>query len=196
MRGMRELSSVNLARGESKLHEIIRGWGMALPLDIYYFNRGLLFAPMLKMSTWFEYLVSYRSQILLGGFSKEDPAAGGLLQSFWEAYRFEHPQHHVYVQGLDLRKCVPVSIYADEGRGLRKAPVQVVGFETMFGLETANRHRKLLSEGSPGGCASFWEAADHTGRGSSLASRILLWVLPHSASCMVLFWLLCLQFWN
>ena len=180
LRGMRELSAVNLGRCESKLHEIIRGWGMTLPLDIKYFNHGLLFAPMLEMSTWFEYLLDRRSPLLLGGLDKNDPMAGCLLEAFWSAYRHEHPEHEVFQGITPLSRCVPLCIYADEGRGLRKTPVQVMGFETMFGMETAKACAKLGAAGTVSDEA-LCQAMAHTGRGCSLISRILLYVLPHSA---------------
>ena len=180
LRGMRELSAVNLGRAESKLHEIIRGWGMTLPLDITYFNQGLLFAPMLTISTWFEYLLECRSPLLLGGLDKTDPMAGRLLESFWAAYRHEHPEHEVFQGDIPCSRCIPLCLYSDEGRGLRKTPVQVVGFETMFGLETAKACTKLAASGTTSDEA-LWQAMAHTGRGSSLNSRILLYVLPHKA---------------
>ena len=181
LKGMRQLSAVNLSRAESKLHEIIRSWGMTLPLDIYYFSRCLLFAPMIKSSTWLEYLIVKKSSILLGGFNKDDPGAAGLLAAWWAAYRQDHPSHVIFENGRPLSRCIPVCLYADEGRGLRKAPVQVVGLETMFGMQTAVEYNKLSSLEKQEGHAAFWKAARHTGSGSSLLSRLLLYVLPHSS---------------
>ena len=180
LKGMRQLSAVNLSRAESKLHQIIRSWGMALPLDIYYFSRCLLFAPMIKSSMWLEYLIVKKSKILLGGFGNDDPRAGGLLAAWWESYRQEHPSHVIFESGRPLSKCIPICLYADEGRGLRKAPVQVVGLETIFGMQTAAEYDKLSLHEKQGGHAAFWKAARHTGSGSSLLSRLLLYVLPHN----------------
>ena len=57
-----------------------------------------------------------------------------MLTSFWETYRHEHPNHQVFVSRADhLDKCIPYTIFHDEGRGLKKSPVHIVALEAVLG---------------------------------------------------------------
>ncbi|CAE7722333.1 unnamed protein product [Symbiodinium sp. CCMP2456] len=154
---------------------------MALPIDVYLFGKGILFAPMCLPSKILEFYLCRKPSILFGGFDRNHFALGGFLQSFWECYRYEDGDHQVFqVHGDRLNRCFPFCIYADEGRGLRKAPIQVVALETLWGLNTFAACEKL-AETRGWNTQTFLEASDHTGRGSSLTSRLLLYVLPHGA---------------
>ena len=183
MPGVREMALKDPAHAEEALHKLIRQWGLALPLDIHYFSRGELWCPMLKPSTWFEYLICEKPEILLGGFPRNHPAVGDFLESFWRAYKFEDPEHVVFSQHAgDLCRCIPYCIFADEGRGLRKAPIQIVGLETVFNIRSFRAFQKKM-KASDGRYNQrlLWSIQRHTGAGSSLTSRLLLYVLPHSA---------------
>ena len=181
---VRDISSVDLHRVEASLHKLIRSWNMCVPLNIYYLNRGLLFMPQIRAKTWFEYLLDRKAEIIFGGFPLNHPARQFLLETFWSAYQHEEPEHRVYTDHSSrLGRCFPYYIFADEGRGLRKAPVQVVALETVLNVTT---YKKFLSKmrGRPenswrGDQQLFLEASDHTGHGSSFCSRLLLYILPH-----------------
>ena len=181
LRGIRQLSIFSLPHAESGLHRIIREWGMALPIDVYLFNKGTLFAPMCMPSKVLEFYLCKKPGILFGGFPRNHFALDAFLQSFWEGYRYEDGDHEVFrVHGNRLNRCFPVCIYADEGRGLRKAPIQVVALETLWGGKTFSACEKL-AKSHGWNSQTFFQASDHTGRGSSLTSRLLLYVLPHGA---------------
>ena len=178
---IREISIVNLPKAESRLHPLIRGWGLAVPLDLYIFMRGLLAVPMIRPSQWFEYLLCRKSSILLGGFETQHPATPGFLRSFWEAYRGEEPQHRVFQDHpSDLDKCVPYFLFNDEGRGHRKRPLQIVALETVFSVSSFEKFEKLKAHPSTWTSTMFQEIQQHTVKGSSYTSRILLYVLPHN----------------
>ena len=179
--GVGALSTIRLAQAESGIHQAIARWGMTLPLEIAYWNKGIKYAPMLRVQTWFEYFMVRRSKILLGGFEREDPAVPHLLESFWRAFRFDEPTHSVYSHHQDsLSTCVPVFLYLDEGRGLRKSPILVVALETLFGQDTAKEFNKIRKK-KKWDDETLWSIQNHTCAGSPLVTRLLLYVLPNKA---------------
>ncbi|CAE7246908.1 unnamed protein product, partial [Symbiodinium pilosum] len=178
LKGIRKISVLSLPHAETGLHKIIRDWGLSLPLDLYYFNKGILFAPMIKPKAWLEYLLCNKPGILLGGFSTDHFALPSFLESFWQAYKFEDGDHEVFQRHSDhLGQCIPYCLFTDEGRGLRKAPVQIVALETLWNIKTFEACQRMGAWNDE----TFWAASQHTGSGSSLTSRLLLYVLPHRA---------------
>ena len=176
---MQKLSVINLPHAEAGLHKVIAAWGMSVPLPIYYWNRGLYFAPMIRVTDWFEHLLVRRPTVLFGGFTRQHPALPHFLKAFWAAYKYEEPTHAVFsTHENNLDSCVPICVYTDEGRGLRKAPVQVVGLETLFGAASFDAFAKV-SKKKPWDNDLFWSIQCHTGKGSSLLTRLLLYVLPN-----------------
>ena len=147
LQGVASLSATTLPRAEVALHKTIAGWGMPIPLNIYFWNRGLHWAPMLQVQTWFEYLLVRRPSVLLGGFTRDHPARPIFLRAFWKAFWYDEPTHEAFgAHGQCLERCIPVYFYSDEGRGLRKAPVQVCGLETVFGHDSFTVPEELQDE--------------------------------------------------
>ena len=181
--GVRQFAVQTLPHAESGLHGVIQQWGMTLPIELYFFNRGLIYAPMLKPSSWLAYLLCKKPGIVFGGFPRNNPFLGDFLTSFWEAYRYEDPDHTIFRDhSHHLSKCFPYTLFGDEGRGLRKAPVQVVALEMVFNVSTYAVFEKAL-RAARGRCdlQLLREVQAHTGHGNSLTSRLLLYVLPHTA---------------
>ena len=179
---MRQFAAHTLAHAESGLHAVIQRWGMALPLEVYFYNRGLIYAPLVKPSSWLEYLLCNKPGVLLGGFATSHPHVGDLLSAFWEAYRYEDPDHSIFRDKPDqLSFCVPYAFFTDEGRGLRKAPIQIVCLESLLDVSTLKWFQKAMKSGSRCDRELLWRVQRHTTRGSSLTSRFLLYALPHSA---------------
>ena len=181
LQGVRSLSASTLAHAETGLHRVIRQWGLSLPIDLYYFNKGILFAPMCKPSKVLEYYLCRKPGVIFGGFPRGHPGLDTFIEAFWAAYQLEDSDHLVYqTHSHRLKRCFPVMLYADEGRGLRKAPIQVVGLETAWGQKSFGNCQEL-AESKGWTFETCWQGSDHTGRGSSLVSRLLLYVLPHRA---------------
>ena len=179
---MQKISRLTLPHAESGLHRLIREWGLTFPMDITLFNKGILFCPMLKPRTWMQYLLSQKPGILLGGFKTSHFAVDDFVSAFWQGYKYEDPDHEVFRVHPDrLHRCVPYCIYTDEGRGLRKAPVQVVALETLWNVSTFKHCEERARKGGGWTKETFWAAADHTCRGKSLTSRLLIYALPHTA---------------
>ena len=144
LRGVATLSAVKLPHAEESIHEVISEWGFTLPLELYIWQRGLVSAPMLRTGTWFEYLLVRHPGILLGGFPLKHPALPGFLRAFWKAFEYDEPNHAIYtVHSNNLDACIPICFYGDEGRGVRKSPIQITALETLFGQNCFQDFLKL-----------------------------------------------------
>ena len=179
--GIKLISSLDLAKGESKLHGLAKKWKLTLPLEIYLFNKCLLFQPMIRVPSWMEYILYFRPGILLGGFPSIDhECIPEFLESFWSAFREEQPTHAVFeTHGSCLSRCVPYMLFGDEGRSLRKCPIQVLALETVFGQGTYDQYCKLKRSGLDMTRERLLDCMMHTGTGTSLKTRLLLYALPH-----------------
>ena len=177
--GVYQLAEADFHHAEQRLHRVIRQWRMTIPLELYYFNKGFAFVPMVRATTWLEYLIDRRSPLILGGYDRKHPACAANLEAFWKAFRLEEPNHEVFKQHGDcLRRCVPLCLYSGEGRGLRKAPVQVTALRAVLGTGSFSAFEKLQHE--TWSDELFWRTQQHAGKGSSLLTHFLLYVLPHS----------------
>lgn len=187
LRGIKLLSKVDLGHAEERLHNLIRRWGLTIPVYPYTMcsktmiaEKILLQQPMVLISTWFNYLLTAHPQLLLGGYPRKHEHTDMMLTSFWDAYRHEHPDHEVFVAHAGhLDKCIPYTIFHDEGRGLKKSPVQIVAMEAVFGKCSYDDLKKELKAGKPLSGDLCLKTLAHTGKGPTLFSRFLLYALPH-----------------
>ena len=60
-----------------------------------------------------------------------------LLQSFWNCYQKEHPEHLVFQHPERLSRTFPITIHGDGGRTQKKNPLEVFSFQPVLGLSTA-----------------------------------------------------------
>ena len=178
---VRHISTLNLPKAEARLHPLIRDWGLSIPLDLYLYNKGLTFVPLILPSQWMEYILCNKPSIALGGFARDHPARAQLLQSFWSAFRHEEPDHAVFSERpQELSNCVPYMLYSDEGRGLRKAPLMLIAMETVLSTASYTKFEKLRVPREKWCSELFQDIQMHTGHLSSYLSRILVGVIPHN----------------
>ena len=71
-------------------------------------------------------------------------------------------------------------LFGDEGRSLRKSPIQIVCLETVFGQGTFDNYEELCKQGKQVDARAMLGTMVHTGKGSSFLSRLLLYALPHA----------------
>ena len=55
-------------------------------------------------------------------------------EAFWALYKYKHCDHAVYYSGKDLKRCLPINLYGDEGRGPKRAQFLEMSVETAFGV--------------------------------------------------------------
>lgn len=181
LKGIKFLGDLDLGHAEARLRPLVESWNLTVPVRISQLKRGLLIIPMIRCTSWFDYLMNNKSGVLCGGF--DDPGSDGLqknLQSFWSAYRLEDPNHDVYrVHGENLKRCVPLYLYSDEGRGYRKSPVQVFALESMFGIPDPNEKKRKADAMDSAGELSYLDSQLQPSRGHSFNSRFLVAVMPH-----------------
>lgn len=66
--------------------------------------------PYLKPSSVLQYLLRTEPWILLGGLSP-GAEAQQLLNTFWTAYKKDHPTHAIYTQGENLKFVIPITLH-------------------------------------------------------------------------------------
>ena len=175
LKGIKILSGLNEGHAEAQLHGLVREWGLTLDVKISYVKRGLLTIPLIRVSSWFEYLLAKKPEVLLGGRTVFDDSLKAFLASFWAAYKEEDPGHDVFrFHQTTLDHCIPFYLYADEGRGHRKSPVQIWAMEAVFGTSSTNQTKKCNS------VITHLDSQVHTGKGNSYNSHFLLGVMGHT----------------
>ena len=178
---------MNLIHAEERLHALIREWGLTIPVQITFCQKVLLCEkivlsqPMVLPSTWIQYMLYHKPQLLLGGFALQHTLTNKFLEAFWRMYRMEHPSHLVFREhGDHLHRCVPYTLFGDEGRGLRKSPIMIMSLEAVFGQTTFRAVQEALKRGDAMTDAALLDCMQHTGKGNSLMSRFLVYALPHT----------------
>lgn len=183
LRGLGALSRLNLGHAEARLHQLIKDWGLTIPVEISFVRRGLLYLPMIRLTSWFRYILQRKPEKLLGGFCLDGPILPKVLTTFWQQFEQEEPNHDVFLAyrtgRIRLDQCIPYWLFGDEGRGHRKAPLQIFAFESAFGVGTIKAWWESKNAKDP----KFVDAFQQTAKGSSFDSRFLLAVMPHTMYC-------------
>lgn len=175
----------NLKNAERDLLAVCKEAGLTLPINLSSWRFGLLHIHHIPLRSWFQYLLQYHSELLLGGFKYEDIKCKLLLKSFWNQYKVANGDHWVfdtYETEEALSKCIPYYFHLDEGTGLRKSAVLVFNIQSLWGSSTAERFQLYYAK-HPGRSEKDLElymlnAQFHNQRGSSLLSRFLVTILP------------------
>ena len=177
LRGIKLLSGLNLGHAEAQLHNLVRDWGLTLDIKISFVRKSLVIIPVLRVTSCFEFLFCKKPEALLGGFSASDESLGQHLASFWRSYKEQDGNHDVYHRhGAHLHACIPFFLYADEGRGHRKSPVQIWAMESCFGLLSRRDNRTGVQHSA----RSFLDTQTHTEKGHSFNSHFLIAVMGHT----------------
>ena len=87
--------------------------------------------PVLRPSSWVEYMINHCSELLLGGFNIHSvPDWQMMLEDFWSKFQESQPR----VEVPNPRTSIPVAIHGDEGRGKGKRPIMRIAFQTLINL--------------------------------------------------------------
>lgn len=87
--------------------------------------------PVILPSSWFRILLSKYRYLLQGG---DDKDLVQQLTAFWECYRYVQPGHEVYKGDPSrLASTLPIILYGDEGRYLKKGNFMVCTIECALG---------------------------------------------------------------
>lgn len=91
--------------------------------------------PVLHLSSWFSSLMSCFPKFFLGGFGLLEAARyEAMFEDFWSAYAGFQPSHPIYSSKNpeERKRCVPIALHGDEGRGAAKAPLLVLSFQVLI----------------------------------------------------------------
>jgi len=104
--------------------------------------------PYHKPTAVLKHLLSTEPWILLGGL-KPGCQAQQLLQTFWDAYKLEHPSHEIFgTPGIDFKFTIPLLLHGDGARTLKKQPLEVISIHPVIGLDTMERAAKCPCQNS------------------------------------------------
>ena len=189
------------------LHRVVERAGLRwkVPISYHQFHKGdgeILPLPYLAPKDLVQYLLEHCPEVFWGGLRDPQEAAKS-LKSFWIAYKQQHPEHVVFQQAdgeSSLEYSIPVAVYGDEGRGVRRGQTALFALEAILGFHSA----KNMREGKTSCfcqscevsepirkrfCNSLREAPEHSeafafqttcNTEHSFLSRFCLWLLPCS----------------
>ena len=108
-----------------------------------------------------------------------------MLKTFWDAFKQEHPGHHVFKmadQGaVKLDTCIPLSLHGDGARTLKKQPLEVLSVHPILGIDTLEADKMCTCDGSQcysgSDCGSPFAQRLNT-KGHTYVTHFLLFVLP------------------
>ena len=149
-------------------HRLLGLRGKLLPIEVNAVNTPVfLFKgkpkiettmfPVLLPSSWMDYIMSIGGEAVLGGWSLgETGQFEGMLEDFWEKYAAIKPDFSL-AEGLEAKRCIPVALHGDEGRGKAKRPIMVLAWQPLLSWKGP----ELVNMG-----------------GSSMTTRLLYTVIP------------------
>ena len=130
---LESLSHASKTKKEFKGRTAYENHGLKLKIPISPLKLGLRKPlPFLKPTDMIR-AMSEKGKIekcLLGGGSLDD------LPTFWTRYQRLYPEHPVFGDGKDLRRCLPILVHADEGRCCKNEQILVVNWQSILGKGT------------------------------------------------------------
>lgn len=108
---------------------------------------SLIELPIIKPSAWIRCLAKQDMTLLSGG----DADYQKQFWSFWKCFQFTQPGHEIFRSGSDevLKKTVPLIIFGDEGRYLKKGNFMVATIECPLG-STPTKLKECTCRTDPG----------------------------------------------
>ena len=177
--GLVELSQRQEKNAERDCNRLLVGrYKLALPVKLTELETECdMTVPVLRLRDWFEYLVGANHTHILVGLKEPDrKREADILKAFWDRYRVQCPDHHVFVEeredSLDLSTCYPLVFHGDEGRGRKRAAFLVMNFHSLLGQGVQQKKKKKR------GKKERYLKMECNFQGHSLTTRFLLAALP------------------
>ena len=153
--GIVELSRKGEETSERDCHQLMsKKFRLSLPLTIHYLKAGTDSKPVkiafLRFRDWMAFLLENNLQHLLVGLVKPNhQREGDILEAFWSKFRVQCPHHPIFQKAAQnqvvLRRCTPLLLHGDEGRGQKRLPFLVLNLHSPLG-------RGVNVEGAPKRC--------------------------------------------
>lgn len=104
--------------------------------------------PCIMLSSWMASILRDCPEFFLAGHTVEDPDAEAMLDQFWQNYEQCESSHPIFESKTreERKRCIPVCVHGDEGRGLSKTPVLVISYQVVipWNGETVLNFKKYL----------------------------------------------------
>eukprot|EP00438_Fugacium_kawagutii_P030935 Skav200082 [mRNA] locus=scaffold4413:148907:150756:- [translate_table: standard] len=183
---------------ERDMHRKFVRLGLSLPVTLdpvdHQLPDSVIRTHWVKPSTWLKILVEEYPHVLFGEGNASDQCA-----AFWSLYEQHDPNHEIFARhALEERKrCVPLLVYGDEGRGPKRGNFLIWSLESPLGIasmrkgcscDCARELRKVprfeIMEAEPVAQAppehlALAELQTTNYGGHSYATRHLLFGIPH-----------------
>ena len=152
-KGLVDLSRCCEHHSERDVEVVQRRFKLQLPVRISELKKvpGVRYQGnfhVISLRDWTSFLVRYNVwHVMVGLYQPNPDRERAILSEFWRCYRLWKPEHMIWQwveeYNVDLSKCLPVLLHADEGRGRKKAPFLIAQYHSFlgFGTNLANERR-------------------------------------------------------
>ena len=157
--GLTELARCTDQNSERDCHRLItKKYALSLPVEKSVLetkdeSRNI---PVLKLTSWAQFLVRNNCWHVLCGLVKPDPRRErAILAHFWSKFRQACPQHDVFKLAdageVVLERTCPIVYHGDEGRGRKHRAFLVCSFRSMLGrgLQPSEKHKRAQGVKKP-----------------------------------------------
>lgn len=135
--GARDPANRDNPNAERNMHNRFFRANLSLPINIREAHHevghnDVITTPYVTVSDWLAYILKHCPCLLAGDQDLESQ-----LGVFWSMYRWHHASHKVFQRQSEeaLKRTVPVCVFGDEGRGLKRAGFMVLSWECPIGLK-------------------------------------------------------------
>ena len=140
--GLLDISRCSEANAERDTHNVLtKKYSLALDVAIDQLGTGILDVPVIRLRSWLAFLLKRNTWHIIAGLRKPNQEREeAILQEFWRRFQMCHGDHPIFKMEQEgkvcLRRCAPLLLHADEGRGRRRVPFLVSGFFSILGRGT------------------------------------------------------------
>lgn len=96
--------------------------------------------------------------------------AEGELQLFWDRFRSSFGDHGVFQADVELKRCLPLLLHGDEGRGKKRQGVLILDVHSILGAGVATKRKRNRQREARVQSMNY--------KGHPLCTRLLLGILP------------------
>ena len=178
--GLVDLGKCCEHHSERDMDVVTRRYKLQLPVRISELKRspGVRYMGsfnVISLRSWCEFLTSFNCwHVMVGLHQPDPPREQAILAKFWKNYRQVAPDHQLWQlvekHSVDLSRCCPVMLHADEGRGRKRAPFWVASYHSFLGYGTTSANE--ARQGRP------YRLLRLNYNGSSNIHRMVTGVLP------------------
>ena len=146
-----ELANVRDDDAEEGCHKVFHKYKLTVDIPIVRLRireAKLQKLPVLRFSSWMQYLLDHKKLERLTGVPDEDMSPR--LTEFWDRYKALYPDHQVFELAsssyIDLARGIPVFAHVDEGRTYKSKALLVLSVHGCLGRGTRSYARRVVKK--------------------------------------------------